>query len=203
MSPVRRAWLRCARPAAVGAVVEPRAQPRATDNPWPHLRARDRDESADISRRVDGLEPPRHRPALAAVMTSTISASGAGKPGLRRDQSGAARTPARQPTSAPSYFAAAPSEPPVPWFLYGAFTMNVVRTLDGVRTASRPALPGRPCLACSAARGDQDSSSLQPTAIEVGHRVIDRVEGIRGGVEGDFSLCRQRHQVDQVVVGAY
>jgi hypothetical protein len=88
MSPVRCAWLRCARPAAVGAVVEPRAQPRATYDPSPHLRARDRDEAADISRRVDGLEPPHHRPAPAAVMTSTISASGA--PGwgyLARDAS--------------------------------------------------------------------------------------------------------------------
>src|SRR3954452_6856971 len=49
---------------------------------------------------------------------------------------------------------------------------------------------------------DEDAAALQPPLVEVRHRVVDRVQRIRAGVERDLALGGQRHEVLQVDVGA-
>src|SRR3954447_8690284 len=48
---------------------------------------------------------------------------------------------------------------------------------------------------------DEDAPPLEPSPVEVGHRVVDGVERIRGRVQRDLALRGQRHQVLQVDVG--
>src|SRR3954451_20027158 len=49
---------------------------------------------------------------------------------------------------------------------------------------------------------DEDAAPLQPAAVEVGHRVVDRVERVGARVQGHLALRGQRHQVLQVDVRA-
>src|SRR4051794_39728841 len=47
----------------------------------------------------------------------------------------------------------------------------------------------------------EDPAALQPPVVEIGHRVVDRVQRIRARVQRDLALRRQGHQVLQVHIG--
>src|SRR3954466_989226 len=49
---------------------------------------------------------------------------------------------------------------------------------------------------------DQDPAPLEPSVVEIGHRVVDGVQRIGARVQGDLALRRERHQVLQVDVRA-
>jgi hypothetical protein len=49
---------------------------------------------------------------------------------------------------------------------------------------------------------DQDPAALEPPAVEVSHRVVDRLERIGRGMQRDLTLRGQRHQLLEVGVGA-
>src|SRR4051812_45930174 len=63
-------------------------------------------------------------------------------------------------------------------------------------------LLGRGRGALADAGRDEDPAALQPPVVEVGHRVVDRVERIGARVQRDLALGRQGHQVLQVDVRA-
>ena len=48
---------------------------------------------------------------------------------------------------------------------------------------------------------DEDAAALQPSIVQIGHRVIDGVERVLRGVERDLALRGQRHQVLEIDVG--
>src|SRR3954447_18302397 len=48
---------------------------------------------------------------------------------------------------------------------------------------------------------DQDPAPLEPSVVEIGHRVVDGVQRIGARVQGDLALRRERHEVLQVDVG--
>ena len=48
---------------------------------------------------------------------------------------------------------------------------------------------------------DEDPAALQPPVVEVGHRVVDRVQRVRARVQRDLALRGEGHQVLQVDVG--
>src|SRR5207248_10874347 len=52
------------------------------------------------------------------------------------------------------------------------------------------------------ARGNQDSSALKPSPVEIRHRVVDRVEWIGAGVQADLALGGEGHELLEVRVGA-
>src|SRR4051794_4240082 len=51
------------------------------------------------------------------------------------------------------------------------------------------------------AGGDEDAAPLEPSLVEVVHRVVDRVQRVRRRVQAHLALGGQRHQVLQVDVG--